>query len=180
MAAMAAHASPSTDPGARHVGTLRGLRGQGVMGKGNSRRALTNLSQGKTMTLSWSSCSSTPTSSDSTQKREVAIYLFFVPKLGAVRCDLCAPIFQTNSQALAHSRQQWALQHRAVQDLSLLADLSAPGLEQLRAGRGLFLCEAALQVGKMMSPHSSPSTASHVSSSDPKPPPSFSTHLLPV
>lgn len=105
--------------------------------------------------------------------RERGRNLFFSPKLGARRSDLTAhPSSQTHPQALAHPRQQWALQHRPVQDLALLADLSTSGLEQLCASRGLFLREAAVQVGTVMSPHSSPAS-SLVSSSNPRPHPYF-------
>lgn len=121
-------------------------RGGGARVRGRRRRRPERPGAGQTPTLS--SRSSAPTSSGGFLKGEAASVLR--PRGGAWRGGLAqgAPSSQADPQAPAHPGQQRPLQHGPVQDLALLADLPAPRLEQLRARRGLLLCEAAVQVGR--------------------------------
>lgn len=52
------------------------------------------------------------------------------------------PTLQACAQAPAHAGQQRPLQHHPVPHLPLSTHLPAAGLEQLRAGGGLLLCQA--------------------------------------
>jgi len=61
---------------------------------------------------------------------------------------------QAGPQTPAYSWKQWTLQHHSVSDLPLCPHIPAEGLEQLRAGGGILLCQTHIQARQQLeTPH---------------------------